>query len=343
MSPRDVYLLTASVTPLIAALVVLCWVASLVRRDSSLVDRIWGLGFVLIVHHHTTFAGEVGGTVDPLFAALVLIWGLRLTWHITRRNWGHGEDPRYAAMRARNGARWWWQSLFTVFVLQGALMLLIGLPLAATATPGALWGRVLGTLLWGVGFAFEAGGDWQLARFRADPGKPGPSARLRLLALHPPSELLRRRPAVVGLLVLRGVGRPLVDRGLPAPHDAAAPEGLRGDPARIGAAGLEAGVSGVCATDAGILPVVAAERLTAKNAVPFYVSPVDRSPFTLRGLTAAAEEASHGFRPHLRALPACRRRRHGAGLGRHHPFVGQDRLLRDARWHRLSPDGVPEE
>ena len=173
MSPRDVYLLTASVTPLIAALVVLCWVASLVRRDSSLVDRIWGLGFVLIVHHHTTFAGEVGGTVDPLFAALVLIWGLRLTWHITRRNWGHGEDPRYAAMRARNVARWWWQSLFTVFVLQGALMLLIGLPLAATATPGALWGRVLGTLLWGVGFAFEAGGDWQLARFRADPGNRG--------------------------------------------------------------------------------------------------------------------------------------------------------------------------
>ena len=32
MSPRDVYLLTVSATPLIAALVVLCWVASLVRR-----------------------------------------------------------------------------------------------------------------------------------------------------------------------------------------------------------------------------------------------------------------------------------------------------------------------
>ncbi|MBK6495771.1 MAG: DUF1295 domain-containing protein [Gemmatimonadetes bacterium] len=173
MSPRDVYLLTVSATPLIAALVVLCWVASLVRRDSSLVDRVWGLGFVLLVHHHTAFAGEVGGTVDRLFAALVVIWGIRLTWHITHRNWGHGEDPRYAAMRARNGARWWWQSLFTVFVLQGALMLLIGLPLAATAMPGAAWGRALGTLLWAVGFAFEAGGDWQLARFKADSANRG--------------------------------------------------------------------------------------------------------------------------------------------------------------------------
>ena len=147
--------------------------ASLVRRDSSLVDRVWGLGFVLLVHHHTAFAGEVGGTVDRLFAALVVIWGIRLTWHITHRNWGHGEDPRYAAMRARNGARWWWQSLFNVFGLQGALMLLIGLPLAATAMPGAAWGRALGTLLWAVGFAFEAGGDWQLARFKADSANRG--------------------------------------------------------------------------------------------------------------------------------------------------------------------------
>ena len=173
MSPHDVVQLTADAAPLVLALVALCWIASLIRRDSSLVDRIWGFGFVLLAHHHGTVAAAQGGRVDRLLATLVLIWGLRLTWHITRRNWGHGEDPRYAAMRTRNGARWWWQSLFTVFVLQGGLMLLIGLPLTAIAAPGATWGRVLGTLLWAVGFAFEAGGDWQLTRFRANPANRG--------------------------------------------------------------------------------------------------------------------------------------------------------------------------
>jgi steroid 5-alpha reductase family enzyme len=31
----------------------------------------------------------------------------------------------------------------------------------------------LGALLWGIGFIFEAGGDWQLARFRANPDNQG--------------------------------------------------------------------------------------------------------------------------------------------------------------------------
>jgi steroid 5-alpha reductase family enzyme len=169
----EAWALTLGAAPAIAALVVLCWVASLLRRDSSLVDRIWGFGFVVLAHHHGTVAAERGGPIDQLLSVLVLIWGLRLTWHITRRNWGHGEDPRYTAMRTRNGDRWWWQSLFTVFLLQGGLMLLIGLPLVAIAASGAAWGRILGTLLWAIGFAFEAGGDWQLARYRADPANRG--------------------------------------------------------------------------------------------------------------------------------------------------------------------------
>lgn len=173
MPPAEVLRLTAAAAPWIGALMLLGWIASLVRRDSSLVDRLWGLGFVLLAHHHGTTAAAQGGAVDRLLAGLVLVWGLRLSWHITRRNWGHGEDRRYAAMRERNGRRWWWQSLVTVFLLQGVLILVIGLPLAAIAAPAATWGRVLGTILWAVGFAFEAGGDWQLARFRANEANRG--------------------------------------------------------------------------------------------------------------------------------------------------------------------------
>jgi steroid 5-alpha reductase family enzyme len=146
----------------------------LVQRDASLVDRIWGLGFVVAAWSVWLIAAERGGTRDGLLLALVTIWGLRLSAHITWRNWGHGEDPRYAAWRAQNGARWWWRSLVTVFLLQGVLILVIALPLmVAIPTVGAAWGRVFGTTLWLIGFAFEAGGDWQLARFRANPANRG--------------------------------------------------------------------------------------------------------------------------------------------------------------------------
>jgi steroid 5-alpha reductase family enzyme len=40
-----------------------------------------------------------------------------------------------------------------------------------TSEPGAL--LYIGTAVWAVGFAFESIGDWQLARFRADPANQG--------------------------------------------------------------------------------------------------------------------------------------------------------------------------
>lgn len=152
-------------------LVVLCWLGSVIQRDASLVDRVWGLGFVVAAW---SFWESSGAARDPLLLALVTIWGLRLSAYITWRNWGHGEDSRYAAMRARNGAGWWWQNLVTVFLLQGVLILVIALPLAAAiSTTGPTWARALGTVLWVIGFAFEAGGDWQLARFRGNPVNRG--------------------------------------------------------------------------------------------------------------------------------------------------------------------------
>jgi len=68
----------------------------------------------------------------------VTVWGLRLALHILWRRRGHGEDRRYAAMRATRGAAFWWQSLFTIFLLQGFLQWLISLGVQldiAAATP----------------------------------------------------------------------------------------------------------------------------------------------------------------------------------------------------------------
>ncbi len=98
----------------------LLWVASVRLRDASLVDPWWGPGFAAVAWTAVAVAGP--SPRGLLLAALTSAWGLRLGLHLARRRRGHGEDRRYAAMRAAHGERFWWVSLFTVFLLQGALM-----------------------------------------------------------------------------------------------------------------------------------------------------------------------------------------------------------------------------
>jgi steroid 5-alpha reductase family enzyme len=107
-----------------------------------------------------------------LLAVLVTIWGLRLAVHITRRNHGKDEDPRYVVMRERDGSRFWLTSLYRVYLAQWLTLWLISLPLQAGGTLGATHGLGLvdavGVVLWLVGFGFETVGDFQLDRFKAD-------------------------------------------------------------------------------------------------------------------------------------------------------------------------------
>jgi len=152
------------------------WLLSLAVRDASIVDSFWGPGFVLVAAVALALGPGVLERRQLLFA-LVAVWGVRLAVHITRRNWGRGEDFRYQGFRARWGDRFWWVSLFTVFLLQAVLLLVVSLPLqvaGAGATPASL-GPLdgVGVALWLVGFAFEAVGDAQLARFKADPANRG--------------------------------------------------------------------------------------------------------------------------------------------------------------------------
>jgi len=158
------------------ALMLLVWLASLIRRDASLVDSFWGLGFVLIAWLTFFRSGGYAGR-GLLLAFMVTIWGLRLAVYITRRNWGHGEDRRYQAMRAKHGRRFWLVSLGTVFVFQAVLMWIISLVVQVgqmAARPAHFtWLDLAGVLVWATGLVFEAGGDWQLARFKADPANRG--------------------------------------------------------------------------------------------------------------------------------------------------------------------------
>ena len=162
----------------VAALMVGTWLVSLVLRNASIVDITWGLGFVVVAWVSALRADAASGAASVL-VAMVTVWGLRLGVYLFWRNHGNGEDYRYVAMRRRWGKRFWLISLATVFVLQGALMWIVSLPVQVAhvgdARDGALAGvaLVLGLALYAIGLLFEVVGDAQLARFKADPTNEG--------------------------------------------------------------------------------------------------------------------------------------------------------------------------
>lgn len=153
------------------------WLLSLLLKDTSIVDLFWGLGFVMSVWVAFTQTPDGLPARKWLIAILTTIWGLRLFVHLALRNIGKGEDFRYAQWRKEHGSNWWWYSFFQTFLLQGALMWVISAPLLAAQrkpTPAGLsLLDFLGIVLWAIGFFFEAVGDWQLARFKADPANKG--------------------------------------------------------------------------------------------------------------------------------------------------------------------------
>ncbi len=169
-------LLLVNLAILYAALVAL-WAVSVRIRNASIIDIAWGpacaLGGVL------TFLHVDGSSLRVLLLTLlVVLWAARLSLHLARRNLGHGEDYRYARMRERHPsdaafARW---SLVNVYALQGMIAWFVSWPvqlgqLGPDRALGAF--SILGAIVFATGIAFEAIGDAQLARFKADPGNKG--------------------------------------------------------------------------------------------------------------------------------------------------------------------------
>lgn len=152
------------------------WLVSLAREDASIVDRFWGLGFVVLAAWYASHGG--GWPVRSwLILGLTAAWGTRLSVHIHRRNRGKAEDPRYARWREIGGDRYWWTSLPKVFLLQALIMWIVSAPLLAgqsSVTPAHLTGAdYAGSGIWLIGFVFEAVGDAQLAAFKRDPSSAG--------------------------------------------------------------------------------------------------------------------------------------------------------------------------
>jgi steroid 5-alpha reductase family enzyme len=158
-----------------AGLLTLVWVVSLIRKDASIVDPVWSLAFIALGGTYRLASDTDYGVRPAVVLGLLLIWGIRLSAYLFWRNAGKGEDYRYQAMRERQGPHFPIKSLFTVFWLQAILAWIVSLPLLAAVNGTDPLGvfDYLGMAFWAIGIFFETTGDFQLARFKANPANQG--------------------------------------------------------------------------------------------------------------------------------------------------------------------------
>jgi steroid 5-alpha reductase family enzyme len=171
--------LVATNLAVVMSCMLLLWLLSLRIANASIVDIFWGPAFA-IVAATTLLLVDGYAPRQWLLTAMTSAWGLRLGAHLARRNIGHGEDPRYARWRQRveaAGGDFRWHSLPWVFGLQGLLVIVVSLPVQvgqlAAGPPRLGLFAWLGLAVWATGFLFEAIGDAQLRRFKADPANRG--------------------------------------------------------------------------------------------------------------------------------------------------------------------------
>jgi steroid 5-alpha reductase family enzyme len=135
----------AVVIAVFAVVCAFCWIASLITKDTSWVDRIWSVipvAYAWIFAGFTLSAGADASRV-VLMAVLVTAWGARLTFNFARKGGYTGmEDYRWAILRGRMKP-WQFQVFNLLFIVlyQNALLVLITLPaLVAWQHPAAITG-----------------------------------------------------------------------------------------------------------------------------------------------------------------------------------------------------------
>lgn len=163
---------------LILAVMLLLLLVAVRIDDVSFIDAVWGAGMALLAAASWWQVGDPGPRAT-LIAGMAVIWGLRLGIHLYLRWRSAGEDPRYTKILgpARDKGRFASGAFKRVFGPQAVLLWITCLPaqMGAAASGSAAVGALAmaGAALWLLGMVFETVGDWQLARFRADPASKG--------------------------------------------------------------------------------------------------------------------------------------------------------------------------
>lgn len=138
---------------------------ALAIKRNDIADIAWGLGFstlALLVPHNSQLSQ------DLVIRLLIVIWGVRLSYHIYIRNISKEEDYRYRSWRLSWGKWFLLRSYLQIYMVQGLFMFLIATPIiiaSTSQTPPLNWLYWLGIGVWIIGFIFESIGDMQLSEF----------------------------------------------------------------------------------------------------------------------------------------------------------------------------------
>lgn len=144
-------------------------------KNNSIVDIGWGMGYIVLIAFHMLTATAV--TLSAfVISILVVIWGLRLSYYIAKRNLGKEEDVRYKEMRLKWGRHQKINAFFKVYMLQALFMYIVATPIMISFASGDSMLRstiYIGIVIWIIGFLFESIADMQLKSFKADPKNKG--------------------------------------------------------------------------------------------------------------------------------------------------------------------------
>jgi steroid 5-alpha reductase family enzyme len=160
----------------VLALVAIAFAIGASTRKHTVMDVAFGACIAVAgVASFLASAGHGAPARRWLLLAAAFAWGYRLAWHVAARVRGSGEDPRYQELIDRAAGNVNWYALRKVYLPQLLILWIVLLPLPAGMTQQAAAGpvTVIGGVVWLIGFAFEAAGDWQLAQFKADPANRG--------------------------------------------------------------------------------------------------------------------------------------------------------------------------
>lgn len=147
-----------------------------ILKNNSIVDIAWGAGYVTGAVY-TYIRGYTYMQKATFITCAIVIWGLRLTYHIAKRNLGKPEDYRYVEMRKNWGNRFpMVHAFFKVYMVQFLIMYIVSLPVTfgnSTEFQSFRWHNYIGVVFWATGLFFESVGDYQLKKFKKDPVNKG--------------------------------------------------------------------------------------------------------------------------------------------------------------------------
>lgn len=155
------------------------YVIAQIKKNNGLVDIAWGMGIVVSAVS-SLILGDQYTITGLIVTGLTIIWGLRLSLYLFKRNFNKEEDFRYQNFRKKWKTHVKLKALLYVFLTQSIFSYIIALPIILTnLISNKTFDMVsiilvsLGALIFFIGFIFEVLADHSLQRFKKDPSNKG--------------------------------------------------------------------------------------------------------------------------------------------------------------------------